>query len=80
MTACRRSKAVKDAIKGGDAVLASDMFTFNGSLAKGRRMTSDYSKLMLRAYNAEADTCVRSLRAGNVVTAKKRLERPSIYR
>ncbi len=50
------------------------MFTFNNSLAKGRRMTSDLSKLMLRAYNAEADTCVRSLRAGNVVTAKKRLE------
>jgi hypothetical protein len=29
---------------------------------------------MLRAYNAEADNCVRVLRAGNVVTAKKRLE------
>ena len=50
------------------------MFTFNDSLAKGRKMTADLSKLMLRAYNAEADNCVRSLRAGNVVTAKKRLE------
>ena len=29
---------------------------------------------MLRAYNAEADNCVRSLRAGNAVTAKNRLE------
>ena len=56
------------------SVLASDLFTFNNSLAKGRRMTSDFSKLMLRAYNSEADSCVRSLRAGNVVTAKKRLE------
>jgi hypothetical protein len=65
---------IKDTIKRGDAVLASDMFTFNNSLAKGRRMTSDFSKLMLRAYNAEADNCVRSLRAGNVLTAKKRLE------
>ena len=37
-------------------------------------MTSDFSKLMLRAYNAEADNCVRSLRAGNVLTAKKRLD------
>ncbi len=64
---------IKDAIKRGDAVLVSERFTFNGSLAKGRKMTSDYSKLMLRAYNAEADTCVRSLRAGNVVTAKQRL-------
>ena len=37
-------------------------------------MTADFSKLMLRAYNAEADSCVRSLRAGNVITAVKRLE------
>ena len=64
---------IKDAIKRNDAVLVSERFTFNNSLAKGRRMTSDYAKLMLRAYNAEADTCVRSLRAGNVVTAKNRL-------
>ena len=61
-------------VKAGDAVLASDMFTFNNSLAKGRRMTAEFSKLMLRAYNAEADNCVRALRAGNVLTAKKRLE------
>jgi hypothetical protein len=61
-------------VKAGDAVLASDLFTFNNSLAKGRRMTSEFSKLMLRAYNAEADNCVRALRAGNVLIAKKRLE------
>ncbi len=64
----------KEAVKGGEAIDASDMFTFNNSLAKGRKMTGDLSKLMLRAYNAEADNCVRSLRAGNAVTAKKRLE------
>src|SRR4051812_13131337 len=61
-------------IKAGRAVLAADMFTFSGSLAKGRKMVADLSKLMLRAYNAEADNCVRSLRSGNVTTAKKRLE------
>jgi Domain of unknown function (DUF4041)/T5orf172 domain len=65
---------IKESVRHGGAILASEMFTFNNSLAKGRRMTSDLSKLMLRAYNAEADNCVRSLRAGNVVTAKKRLE------
>jgi hypothetical protein len=65
---------IKEAIKAGDAIEASDMFTFNNSLAKGRKMTADLGKLMLRAYNAEADNCVRSLRAGNVLTAKKRLE------
>lgn len=61
-------------IKSGHAVLAADLFTWDGSLAKGRKMVGDLSKLMLRAYNAEADNCVRSLRSGNVTTAKKRLD------
>ncbi|MEO6629856.1 MAG: DUF4041 domain-containing protein [Aquihabitans sp.] len=65
---------IKETVKAGDAIEASDMFTFNNSLAKGRKMTGDLGKLMLRAYNAEADNCARSLRAGNVLTAKKRLE------
>ncbi len=65
---------IKDMVRAGQAVLASDMFTYNNSLAKGRRMTGDLSKLMLRAYNAEADNAVRSLRAGNIETAKRRLE------
>jgi hypothetical protein len=37
-------------------------------------MVTDLSKLMLRAYNAEADNCVRSLRSGNITTAKRRLD------
>ncbi len=65
---------VTDFIKVGKAVLAADTFTFDGSLAKGRKMVADFSKLMLRAYNAEADNCVRSLRSGNISTAQKRLE------
>jgi hypothetical protein len=68
------SQQIKTMVRAGDAVLASDMFTFNNSLAKGRKMTAELSKLMLRAYNAEADNCVRALRAGNVLTAKNRLE------
>lgn len=66
---------IREFVKTGAAILASDMFTYNNSLAKGRKMTSDLSKLMLRAYNAEADNCVRSLRAGNVITAKSRLDK-----
>ncbi|MEA2187758.1 MAG: hypothetical protein QOK16_2769 [Solirubrobacteraceae bacterium] len=73
-----RLRSLNEQIKGmvtkREAVLASDMFTFNNSLAKGRKMTSEFSKLVLRAYNAEADNCVRALRAGNVLTAKKRLD------
>jgi hypothetical protein len=65
---------INEVVKAGRAVLAADMFTFNGSLAKGRKMVADLSRLMLRAYNAEADNCVRSLRSGNITTATRRLE------
>jgi len=61
-------------IKAGGAIEKSNMFTFDGSLAKGRSMTDDLSRLMLRAYNAEAENVVRSLRSGNSVTAIKRLD------
>jgi Domain of unknown function (DUF4041)/T5orf172 domain len=65
---------IAEMVKADGAIEKSNMFTFNGSLAQGRRMTKDLSNLMLRAFNAEADNAVRSLRVGNVVTAKKRLE------
>lgn len=65
---------IKSMVRTGVAIEVSNMFTFDNSLAKGRKMTSDLSKLMLRAYNAEADNCIRALRVGNVVTAKKRLD------
>ncbi|MFK3669010.1 DUF4041 domain-containing protein [Leifsonia aquatica] len=62
-------------VASGHAIEKSNLFTFNNSLAQGRRMTEDLAKLMLRAYNAEADNSIRTLRAGNVQTAKSRLER-----
>lgn len=68
------SRRIAELVKGGLAIEKSNMFTFDSSLAKGRKMTGSLAKLMLRAYNAEADNGLRSLRVGNVVTAKKRLE------
>lgn len=65
---------IAEMIKVGNAINKSNMFTFDGSLAKGRAMTNDLAKLMLRAYNAEAENVVRSLRTGNTVTAIKRLD------
>jgi hypothetical protein len=64
---------IKSQIAGGHAIEASTRFTFDNSLAKGRKMTADLAKLMLRAYNAEADNCVRTVRAGNLPAAEKRL-------
>lgn len=68
------SARLAEMVKASAAIEKSNMFTFDGSLAKGRTMTNDLAKLMLRAYNAEAENVVRSLRAGNAVTAIKRLD------
>lgn len=65
---------IVELVKAGHAIECSSSFTYDNSIAKGRRMTKDLGRLMLRAYNAEADNSIRTLRLGNVVTAKKRLE------
>lgn len=65
---------VAELVKLGGAIVKSNLFTFDNSLAKGRRMTDDLARLMLRAYNAEADNSIRSLKLGNVMTAKRRLD------
>ena len=68
------SGRIAEMIKADVAIEQSNMFTFGGSLAKGRAMTHDLARLMLRAYNAEAENVVRTVRAGNSVTAVKRLD------
>lgn len=67
-------REIASLVTAGEAIIRSELFTLNNSLAQGRRMTDDLGKLMLRAYNAEADNALRTLRAGNVLTAKRRLE------
>lgn len=57
-----------------EAIEVSSTFTFENSLAAGRQLSNDLGKLMLRAYNAECDNCIRSLRTGNPGVAKNRLE------
>ncbi len=57
----------------GGAVLAATGWTVNGSEAEGRVMVRDFSKLMLRAYNAEADNLVRGLKPYKLDSAVERL-------
>jgi hypothetical protein len=57
----------------GGAVTAATSWTVNGSLAQGRAMVRDFSKLLLRAYNAEADNLVRSLKPYKLDAAAERL-------
>jgi hypothetical protein len=59
--------------KDGGAVSANTDWRVNNSLSEGRRMVRDFSKLMLRAYNAEADNLVRGLKPYKLETAIDRL-------
>jgi hypothetical protein len=55
------------------AVRSATTWTVNGSMQKGTAMIREVSKLMLRAYNAEADNCVRTLRPHTLQSATIRL-------
>jgi len=63
----------KEMVRDKSATNATSNFTFNNSAAKGRKFVADMSKLLLRAYNAEAENCVKTVRAGNLEAAAKRL-------
>jgi hypothetical protein len=59
----------------GGAVEGSTTWTVNGSAAQGRKMVKDFSRLMLRAYNAEADNLVRGLKPYRMEAAVERLSK-----
>lgn len=61
--------------KDGGAILAATDWTVNGSRAQGRAMVREYSKLVLRAYNAEADNLARALKPYKLESALDRLAR-----
>lgn len=61
--------------KDGSAVLAATSWTVGGSEAEGRKMTREVSKLMLRAFNAEADNLVRGLKPYKLQSAIERLKK-----
>ena len=66
---------MKTLIKTGTAVDGGGPVTYNGSDVTGRRLVDDWSALMLRSYNTEAENCLRMLRAGGLDAARRRLDR-----
>jgi hypothetical protein len=71
----RLKDTVKTFAKNNLAITATTNWTVNNSAAEGQRMVRDFSKLMLRAYNAEADNCVRSMRPYRLESSKDRLNK-----
>lgn len=69
----RVQAAIKAAVRAKTAIVAAVNFTFNNSAAQGRKFVNEMSRIMLRAYNAEAENCVKTVKAGNLHVAAARL-------
>lgn len=65
----------KSVAKNDKAISGVTNWQVNGSLAAGRKMVKEFSRLMLRAYNAEADNLVRTMRPYKLDSAVSRLEK-----
>jgi Domain of unknown function (DUF4041)/T5orf172 domain len=66
---------IKDAVKAGAAVRGSTKWTVNNSAQQGTKMVREFSKLMLRAYNNEADNAVRLMKPYTLESSVARLEK-----
>ncbi len=66
---------MKLSIKSGNAVTGTKKWAINGSEKDGAKMVADFSKLMLRAYNTEADNIIHTLKPYSLDSAKERLEK-----
>ncbi|MBN9113571.1 MAG: DUF4041 domain-containing protein [Pseudonocardia sp.] len=66
---------IKKAVTDRRAVTGSVDWTVNGSRTQGAKMVKDFSTLMLRAYNAEADNCVRTVKPHTLPSVRTRLDK-----
>ncbi len=66
---------IKTEVTARRAVTGTVDWTVNGSRAQGAKMVKDLSTLMLRAYNADADNCVRTVKPHTLHSARQRLDR-----
>jgi hypothetical protein len=66
---------LKDAVRAGTAVRGTTNWTVNGSTREGAKMVREFSKLMLRAYNNEADHAVASMKPYTLDSSIARLQK-----
>jgi len=63
----------KNMIKNDEAVLCIEIWLVNGSRAEGTKQTKQYIKLMLRAFNGEAEALLADVRWNNILKMEERL-------
>ena len=62
-------------IKDKTAVSFFENWTVDGSIAKGRKMTNDNIKQILRSFNSECEAAISKVKFSNYDSIKKRIER-----
>lgn len=63
----------KQLIKTDNAVICNTEWTVGGSKAEGRKMTNQYKKLMLFAFNGECDSLIAKVKWNNAVKFRERI-------
>ena len=69
------NSAMKDMINRKIAATCSIQWTVGNSRRKGEKMTNDNLKLMLRAFNGEADAAIAKVKFNNVLVMEKRIKK-----
>ena len=65
----------KDMVRQKEAVVCDVDWTVGGSRTEGRKMTNQYMRLMLRAFNNECDAAILKVRWNNADKMEQRIER-----
>lgn len=65
----------KTMIRNKSAVEYFDGWTIDGSTAKGRKMTNDNIKQIIRTFNVECESVVEKVKFNNIESIKKRIEK-----
>ncbi|WP_291650708.1 DUF4041 domain-containing protein [Clostridium sp.] len=65
----------KEMIKNKTAVTYSENWTVDGSKTKGRKMTNDNIKQILRTFNTECENAIDRVKFNNIDSMKKRIEK-----
>ena len=68
-------KNQKEMIKNKSAVSYSENWTDDGSKAKGKKMTNDNIKQILRSFNTECENAIDKVKFNNIDNMKKRIEK-----
>ena len=67
--------AQKEMIKNEEATISKVEWTVGDSKAEGRKMIKQYSKLMLRAFNGDADAAIAKVSWNNIITMEARISK-----